>query len=181
MSSQIILITGGMRSGKSKEALKISKKFPGPKIFVATAEAFDDGMRERIKRHKEERDKDFETIEEPLYLGKAIQKISSGVVIIDCLTVWTNNLLYHFNNDEKTIQIEIESFFKAVESSSLNLIIITNEVGSGVIPVSELSRKFIDRLGRLNQEIASISDEVILMTSGISLTIKGDKNEILPR
>ena len=173
-----ILITGGVRSGKSRFALSLAKASAQPKIFLATAQLFDSEMAKRIECHQKERDGKFSTVEEPLYLSKAVDGLlANSVVIIDCLTLWLNNLLFHFKDDEKRIQEQIALFIKSFRSSPANIIIVTNETGWGIMPVNELSRQYIEKAGALNQEIAAISDEVVLMVSGVPLWAKGKTNE----
>ncbi|OGX26449.1 MAG: hypothetical protein A2787_08575 [Omnitrophica WOR_2 bacterium RIFCSPHIGHO2_01_FULL_48_9] len=170
-----ILLTGGVKSGKSRLALALAQKFVGKKVFIATAEAFDDEMKAGIARHQEERSKSFFVIEEPAQLAKAIQmaESSAGVIVIDCLTVWVNNLLYHLKEDEQAAREEQKLFLDALQHTRTNIIVVTNEVGSGILPENALARKFIYELGILNQKAAQVCDEVIFMVSGIPQRIKG--------
>lgn len=170
-----ILITGGVRSGKSRYALDLVHKITEKKIFIATAQAFDVGMAMRIKKHQQERGIDFVTMEEPLYLAQALKDASpqAPLVIIDCLTVWVNNLFYHLQHDQSKIQEQFDLFLAVLAESSLHIIIVTNEVGLGIMPDNQLGRRFIDELGSLNQRVASLSDEVIMMVAGLPQIIKG--------
>jgi len=177
-----IFITGGMRSGKSRYALTLSKRFLDRRIFLATAQPIDEEMKKRIEKHQKERGTNFMTVEEPIYLGKALKGLSNGVggmVIIDCLTVWVNNLFYHMKEDEVKIKTEIDLFVDVLVKSSCNFIVISNESGWGVIPPNKLSRQFIDVLGSLNQRLAAMSDGVVLMVSGIPQWLKGNGYEKL--
>ena len=169
-----MLITGGIRSGKSAYALKLTENLSAPKIFLATAEALDDSMITRIKNHQEERGQTFQTIEEPLNIDETLQSLPENTsgVIIDCMTLWVNNLLYKLEEDEQRIQEKISSFLKVLKNVSTQVYIVTNEVGLGIIPENKMARRYIDLLGRLNQDIAEISDEVIFMVSGIAQKIK---------
>lgn len=172
------MITGGVRSGKSRFALSLANEFVQPKIFVATAQAFDPEMKIRIERHQKERSASFSTVEEPLYLSKSIDNLPPGsVAIIDCLTLWLNNLLFHFKDEETRIAEQINLFIRSFKNSPANIIVITNETGWGIVPGNELSRQYIEKAGLLNQEIAAISDEVILMVSGLPVWMKGKKND----
>jgi len=162
-----ILITGGIKSGKSSLALKIASNFEGKKVFVATAEPFDSEMKDRIERHRRERGSEFLTIEEPLYLNRVLKKLNCSVAVVDCLTVWCGNLMHYGRLDL------IDDFIEAFKSLDYNIVVITNEVGLGVVPSNRLSREYIERLGLLNQKIASISDIVIFMVSGQPLFLKG--------
>ncbi len=172
----LTLILGGIKSGKSRYALELARErqLEGPIGFIATAEPFDEDMKTRIRRHQQERDSRFFTIEEPLYLSRAAadgwQK--SPRLVADCLTLWLNNLLFHFSDPEK-IQNETAAFLQAAAERKGHLILVSNETGSGLVSENALSRRYIDALGNLNQQIARISDEVILMTAGIPRLIKG--------
>ncbi len=172
----LTLITGGIRSGKSRYALELAQQMAvnGPKCFIATAEPLDEEMKIRIVRHKQERGQDFITIEEPLHLAETIEKAQKeyGLLLIDCLTLWTNNLLYHFSDEPFRIRQEIKKFTDTVSAKKTEMIFVTNEIGLGLIPENPLSRRYVDELGNLNQSIARISDEVIFMVSGIPTQIK---------
>jgi adenosylcobinamide kinase / adenosylcobinamide-phosphate guanylyltransferase len=170
--NKITLITGGARSGKSSHALALAKDYR-KKAFIATASAFDDEMSKRIERHRKDRDDSFFLIEEPLDLSKAIADIpqSSEIAIIDCLTVWVCNLL--INPDSKrSPESPIAGLLERLKNPPCNILIVTNEVGMGIIPDNEISREYRDALGSLNQKIASIAHQVVLMISGIPVLIK---------
>ena len=166
-----ILITGGVKSGKSRFALKIAREIEKEeKIFIATARPIDEEMEDKIEKHKKERGSDFQTVEEPIHLGDTLKKINQSTVVIDCLTLWLSNLFFEVRESEKLF--EIESFIQALKEFGGNIIIVTNEVGWGIIPESETSRNYQAELGRLNQEVAEICDEVYVLISGIPLKIK---------
>ena len=168
------LILGGMRSGKSRYALTLAQNKQGLKIFLATAEALDEGMRDRIAKHQQERAAEFLTVEEPLYLARALRNLppAPGVILIDCLTLWINNLLFYFPQDPQSIARERVDFFSALKDLRSDVILVSNEIGWGVLSENKLARNFVDELGRLNQEIAQVCDEVILMVSGLPQYIK---------
>ena len=172
----LTLITGGIRSGKSAYALERAKEFSGLKTFVATAEPLDEEMKIRIKSHQRERSADFLTLEEPLHLSRALKKVPSncGLVLIDCLTLWVNNLLFYSQKNPDQIENEIQMFEEELSSQARDILIVTNEVGLGLISENALSRQYIDLLGRLNQKIAKLCDEVVLLVSGIPTRIKGE-------
>jgi len=172
---KIILITGGGRSGKSRYALGLAEAYP-KKAFIATAEPIDKEMEERIIKHRQERGEAFLTIEEPLDLSKAIYSLPRDieVAVIDCLTVWLGNLMHRTEKTDRLFP-EVTSFLKALKASSCDLIIITNEVGMGVIPSNKLARQYRDISGQLNQSVACLADQVILMVSGFPLIIKGER------
>ena len=166
-----ILITGGVKSGKSRFALKIAREIEKEeKIFIATARPIDEEMEDKIEKHEKERGSDFQTVEEPIHLGDILTKINQSTVVIDCLTLWLSNLFFEVRESEKLF--EIESFIQALKEFGGNIIIVTNEVGWGIIPESETSRNYQAELGRLNQEVAEICDEVYVLISGIPSKIK---------
>ena len=166
-----ILITGGVKSGKSRFALKIAREIEKEeKIFIATARPIDEEMEDKIEKHEKERGSDFQTVEEPIHLGDILTKINQSTVVIDCLTLWLSNLFFEVRESEKLF--EIESFIQALKEFGGNIIIVTNEVGWGIIPESETSRNYQAELGRLNQEVAEICDVVYVLISGIPSKIK---------
>lgn len=177
MSNKTILVTGGSRSGKSRYALQLSENF-NKKIFLATAEPLDKEMRERIRRHQEERGKDWVVIEEPLNLTEALKKETNryDVLLLDCITLWLNNLIMNGNGRE-TILEKLNLFIKECKKSNANIIVITNELGSGIIPMEASARSFRDVAGETNQILAAEFDEVVNMVSGIPVIIKNSKNK----
>jgi len=172
--SHITLITGGARSGKSSHALSLARRYPLPRTFIATAEPFDEDMRRRIERHRAERAADFRTRESPLDLATAIQELSgeTRVAVVDCLTVWLGNLLHHFS-DTPQLQEQIDRFLSAIENPPCDLIVVTNEVGMGIVPHNDLARQFRDLAGTLNQQAAARADRVVLIVSGCPVFVKG--------
>ncbi len=176
--NKIILITGGSRSGKSRMALEKIAPYPR-KLFVATAVAMDEEMKKRIEKHQRERGIDFITVEEPIHLASVLRPHAGQVdaILVDCLTFWLNNLFHYFGGDvageSHRPAEEIENLLKVLDEKPTTLILVTNEINMGVIPADPLTRHFIAEQGRLNQEIARRSDEVILMISGIPQILKG--------
>lgn len=166
-----ILVTGGIKSGKSRIALKLASDIEsGEKFFIATARAIDPEMQEKIAKHKGERGNDFRTQEEPIHLGAALRRIDPSTAVVDCLTLWVSNLLFELSEEEKLSAIE--DFFAALREASGSIIIVTNEVGWGIIPSDEVSRQYQNELGTLNQQVAQVCDEVYVMFSGIRMRIK---------
>lgn len=168
------LILGGARSGKSThaEALALAARARSEKpkklTYIATATAGDDEMSERIKRHKLRRSEQWLTIEEPLDLASAISKLDdSSIVLIDCLTLWLSNCL-HANcwDKQKTMLLN------ALAQSKADIIMVSNEVGSGIVPMGELSRQFVDESGWLHQELAQLCENVSLIIAGLPLSLK---------
>ncbi|HJO93047.1 MAG TPA: bifunctional adenosylcobinamide kinase/adenosylcobinamide-phosphate guanylyltransferase [Victivallales bacterium] len=168
----IYLLTGGVRSGKSSYALVLAQKAVRP-FYIATAWAGDGEMEERIKNHKAERGECWTTIEETITLDQAItQAISSGsdCIVIDCITMWVSNLLM---GDKIDIQLQVNNFIDELERiNKTDIIMVTNEVGLGIVPDNELSRKYRDLLGFTNQKLAKVAEKVIFMISGILMEIK---------
>lgn len=161
----MILITGGERSGKSNFAIDLAMH-KEKKAFIATAEPFDDEMRSRIEKHKRDRRGTFDTFEEPLYLWKALEMtVHYDTCVIDCMTTWIGNLMYH-DVDSK---VETEKFLSNLNG---NEIIVSNEVGMGIIPADKMTRTYVETLGKLNQEIAKMANEVFFMVAGIPLKVK---------
>jgi adenosylcobinamide kinase / adenosylcobinamide-phosphate guanylyltransferase len=160
-----LFITGGIKSGKSSYALSRANLLEGNKNFLATAVPFDKEMKNRIIRHKEERGPEYNTIEESL----DIHLFSKDNIILDCVTVWMNNLFYNGREDEW--KIILNSF---LEANTGNIIIVSNEVGLGNIPMDPLGRKYNEYLAAANKIIAASMDELVLMVSGIPLRIKGE-------
>jgi adenosylcobinamide kinase/adenosylcobinamide-phosphate guanylyltransferase len=169
---RIILITGGSRSGKSKIALDLAAHY-GNKGFIATAEATDDEMRARIERHRRERDSSYLTVEEPVNLDRAIESLPEviEVAVLDCITVWLGNLFYHDKITDGTCQ-EIDAFLHSLQAPPCHLVLVTNEVGMGVVPADADTRLFRDTAGSINQILAELAQEVIFSISGIPLRVK---------
>lgn len=173
--SLITLITGGSRSGKSRFALEKIQPFPR-KVFLATATAFDPEMEKRIQKHRAERSSDFLTLEEPLHLGCTLRKYApvADALLVDCLTLWLNNLFHSL--EEKEARREIEDFLAALDERPGRIFLVTNEISMGVIGADPATRRFVDEQGRLNQEAARRADEVVLMVAGIPQYLKKEKS-----
>lgn len=169
---RILLITGGVRSGKSRYALAAAKPY-ARRAFVATAVALDEEMTHRIRRHQAERRGKFATVEEPEDLAGALQSIpaGTGVAVIDCLTVWLGNLMHRHGASRRAFP-EMSAFLRALKSPPCDLIIVTNEVGFGIVPENAMARAFRDMAGTLNRRVAERATDVILMISGIPVSIK---------
>lgn len=176
--AQHILITGGSRSGKSYYAQKMAEALEGKKIFLATCpKGIDAEMDQRILRHQNDRDtNNWTTIEIETDLNKVSSYIDeASVVLIDCLTLWVNNMLFHFEKGihEDRIEKELLDFRKNVQKVNCKFIWVSNEIGMGIIPDNQASRKYRDLVGRANQTVASFSEEVYLLVSGCPLQVKG--------
>ncbi len=177
----LILVTGGSRSGKSGFALELARRFEGPRIFLATAQPLDDEMARRIAAHQRDRPAGWELREEPIHVPDALADAlrSARTVIVDCVTVWMANMLLGDDSfDEGSAAVHagvLVSGVRAAESAggaNGAVIVVTNEVGSGIVPDNALSRRFRDCAGRANQVIAREADEVYSMVAGIPIRIK---------
>jgi len=172
----LTLLIGGVRSGKSSLAVQMGEHHGRPVQFVATGEAFDDGMATRIARHRAERPPDWRTIEAPLALAEALYDAPSDhVLIVDCLTVWLGNLFaYVATESERSALCDdvVEALAQRREQNAELTIVVTNEVGMGVHPETEMGRQYRDELGRLNQLVALRADRTLLMVAGRALRLE---------
>jgi adenosylcobinamide kinase / adenosylcobinamide-phosphate guanylyltransferase len=171
----ITLITGGARSGKSSFALEMAGKDYDRRVFIATAVAFDEEMTTRIAQHQRGRGDLFHTLEEPVHLAETLAAVPPGteVVLVDCLTVWIGNLYHHFQQNEELVRSHVDEFLKVVPQVSYDLILVTNEVGWGIVPENPLARSFRDLAGYLNRKVAEKAKSVYLLCCGIPLELKG--------
>jgi len=170
---ETVLITGGARSGKSSFAIECVSRF-ARKGFLATAVACDDEMRDRIRRHREERDASFVTMEESYDLAESIEKLAQSVdcIVVDCITVWLSTVLYRHRNMEGPFP-PVEDFLDFLRNTPCPLFVVTNEVGMGIVPGNEIARRFRDLAGTVNRRIAACADTVVFMVSGLPLLVKG--------
>jgi adenosylcobinamide kinase/adenosylcobinamide-phosphate guanylyltransferase len=170
----ITLITGGARSGKSMQALKLALPYQR-KFFVATGQALDDEMTARIEFHRTTRPPDFQTVEEPIQVVAALEKLdkNADLVVLDCLTLWISNLMQRHGMDDGPVLAEADKLAAALTHAPFASIVVTDEVGSGIVPTDHAeSRRFRDLLGWTNQKIAAVADDVILMVAGYPLKLK---------
>ncbi len=170
---RIIFITGGARSGKSKYATKLAKNMTSKVIFLATGIAKDQEMKERIERHKKSRPNGWRTIEETRNISSVLVDIHPpcDLVIIDCLTFFVSNLLLQ-GVDEETILQETKKIVDTMLQVDYTTIVVSNEVGGGIVPDNELARRFRDIIGLANQTMAKSAHEVYLVVSGIPIKLK---------
>ena len=185
MAEQCILILGGARSGKSRFAQEMALRFSGRVLFVATGEALDEEMRQRIEEHKRRRPPSWRTVEVATGVGRKIREDigDAQIVIVDCLTLLVSNVIGWHGNDpeqitpelvDKRLTVEIEEFVGCIEDSNATFILVSNEVGMGLVPENSLGRLYRDLLGKVNQVLAERADCVYFMLSGIPLKLKGD-------
>jgi len=168
--SQLTFVLGGARSGKSRYAEQVAMASPPPWIYLATAEQFDDEMAARIAEHKSRRSRDWQTIDAPRDLAGALGALpASATILVDCLTLWLSNLmLAGCDVDAETGRLE-----QAMLAHKAPLVLVSNEVGSGIVPDNALARRFRDAQGRLNQTVAARADRVVLLVAGLPMIVKG--------
>jgi adenosylcobinamide kinase/adenosylcobinamide-phosphate guanylyltransferase len=180
MSRTLTFILGGARSGKSAYALRLAAQLGGRVRYVATAEAGDDEMAARIAAHRAERPPGWETLEAPRNIGAALRQAPPvDVVVVDCLTLLANNVIVPLPEPvaadlaEAVLLGEIESLFDAYRASEAHWLIVSNELGLGLVPPYPLGRVYRDALGRANQHVAAAADNVLFMVAGLPLALKG--------
>ena len=169
--SRIILITGGQRSGKSSYAEDLALSLADNPVYMATAHVWDDEFRERVRYHQERRGPQWTNIEEEKYLSR--HDLTWRVVVIDCVTLWLTNFFFESQNQDTQLTLAaVKEEFDRFVAQDATFIFVTNEIGSGGVSVDAVQRRFTDLQGWMNQYIASRADEVILMVSGIPVTVK---------
>jgi adenosylcobinamide kinase / adenosylcobinamide-phosphate guanylyltransferase len=166
---KLTLVLGGARSGKSRYAEGLIAALPPPWVFVATAEPGDEEMRSRIAVHRARRATSWQTVEAPHELAEAVVLAQPMPVVVDCLTLWLSNLMLAAAD----IDAEIRRLDRALDAVSAPIVLVSNEVGSGIVPEHPLGRKFRDAQGMLNQRMAARADRVVLMVAGLPLAVKG--------
>ncbi|MEL7344348.1 MAG: bifunctional adenosylcobinamide kinase/adenosylcobinamide-phosphate guanylyltransferase [Pseudomonadota bacterium] len=165
----VILYIGGARSGKSALAEGRVRAASDAPYYIATAQAGDDEMAARIARHRADRGQGWRVIEEPLDLIGALAACEGGVCLVDCLTLWLSNVMLA----ERDVAGETDRLLAALAASAGTVVLVTNEVGQGIVPQNALARAFRDSAGRLNQGVAALADEVVLVTAGLAQVLKG--------
>ena len=173
MTKRIYFITGGARSGKSTFAERLANGMTGKRAYIATAQALDAEMAERIRNHRERRGAAWDTYEEPLAIAELLMRLNGRyqLALLDCLTLWLSNVMAHSGGDD-AVSSRSDELIAAVERFEGSCIIVSNEVGLGIVPDNPLARKFRDLAGILNQKMAKVADNVYFMTSGIPMKIK---------
>lgn len=174
MGKKLIFITGGCRSGKSRFALNYANQHFSKKIYLATCGVLDEEMARRVEDHKKIRGPEWQTIEESVAIVDKIRQYGDKVevILLDCITLWLSNLLMKWNSDSR-IMDEADRFIDVIKQNQTSLIIVSNEVGMGIVPAEPLGRRFRDLSGIVNQKIAEVADTVIYMVSGIPMFLKG--------
>ena len=171
MTTSTLLVLGGARSGKSRFAQARAEAEEGALVYIATGQAFDTEMAERIERHRADRGPRWRTVEAPLALAGAIaaEARPGQVVLVDCLTLWASHLML----GEQDIEAETKRLAEAIRAARGPLIVVSNEVGLGIVPENALARRFRDVAGRINQAVAEIVAEAVFVAAGLPLRLKG--------
>lgn len=170
----ISLILGGARSGKSALAEKIARESGLAVHYLATAQTWDEEMVQRVAHHQQSRPAEWPTIEEPLEIVPVIQAQAENCLLLDCLTLWLTNLL--LLDDEQALTAYQQAFLDQLQQGfSGHLILVSNEVGQGIVPNNALARRFVDEAGRLHQRIAALADQVIFVTAGLPQVLKSPR------
>ncbi|WP_245259359.1 bifunctional adenosylcobinamide kinase/adenosylcobinamide-phosphate guanylyltransferase [Methylobacterium sp. 77] len=167
LSPRMTLVLGGARSGKSLHAERMIESCPAPWLYLATAQAWDDEMRERIALHRERRPPEWITRDVPIDLAQAIAA-SDGPVLVDCLTLWLTNLIL----SEADVEAASAALIEACERAPGPVVLVGNEVGLGIVPDNALARRFRDAAGRLHQRLAARADHVVFMVAGLPMIVK---------
>lgn len=166
---QSTLVIGGARSGKSRYAEQLVTSLQPPWTYVATAQPSDHEMAARIEEHRNRRGAPWRTVEAPLDLVATLQSLSA-TALVDCLTLWLSNLMFA----ERDVDAEFERLEQLLDAPKLPLVMVSNEVGSGIVPDNALARRFRDLQGRLNQRVAARADRVVLVVAGLPMVLKGE-------
>lgn len=167
------LILGGARSGKSRLAQQMAQDFDLPVVYIATAQALDEEMQQRIVMHQQQRPVTWQLCETPRYLAQNLTQVdrNNQVILIDCLTLWMSNLL--LDPDPNTQVLECQKLLQILPTLRSEVILVSNETGLGVVPMGQLSRQFVDESGRLHQQLAQLADTVTFCVAGLPMRLKG--------
>lgn len=169
MTANLTFVLGGARSGKSRYAETMLMGHPGPWTYIATAQAYDAEMEDRIRHHRDRRDSHWRTLDAPLDLAEKLQECALGEpVLVDCLTLWLTNVML----DDRDVQAECERLTTVLSKPRGRWVVVSNEVGLGIVPDNALARRFRDDAGRLNQMVAACADKVVFMVSGLPMAVK---------
>ena len=173
MSTDITLVLGGARSGKSRHAEGLVTATPGPRVYIATAQIWDEEMADRVARHRQDRGPGWTTVEEPLDLPGALRRhAAAGTgVLVDCLTLWLSNLMMA----EADIPAKSAELLGALAEVEGRVVLVSNEVGLGIVPDNALARRFRDHAGRLHQDVAALATRVVFVAAGLPMVLKGER------
>ena len=169
------LILGGARSGKSRLAEQIAKDSGLSVVYIATAQALDEEMQQRIQHHQQQRPSHWQLSEEPIFLADQLLQLDqeNQLILVDCLTLWLTNLL--LAEDTALQQQQTEKLLKVLPQLKSDIILVSNETGLGVVPMGEISRRFVDEAGRLHQALGQLADKVVFCVAGFPMILKGEK------
>jgi len=172
--ARLIYITGGARSGKSRYAQQLAEQHPGELLYIAPAEVLDDEMAERVARHRQLRGARWSLLEEPLRLAERLPAAARGksAVLLDCATLWLSNLFFHYGEELPPMLQEVDRLTAVAAELAVPLYLVSNELGSGVVPENALARRFRDLAGAVNQQLAAAADEAWLVVSGLPVRLK---------
>lgn len=175
----VTLVLGGVRSGKSRFALELAMRATSV-TFVATARSCDDEMRSKIERHRAERPSHWDTKEALLAIAEAVRAEDdrNQLVVVDCLTLFASNLMEAHGEDRSAIACAVDELCGSLRDADRSVVLVSNEVGSGIVPAYVAGRQFRDLLGEINQRVAAVSDQVVLMIAGLPLAIKGNLEDL---
>lgn len=169
---ELFLYLGGAKSGKTRLAQARAETFPAPRVYLATAQALDEEMDLRIKNHQAERGPDWRTLEAPLAPDAALAGLKDGApVLLDCITLWLSNLMAE-TEDQAALRARVDDLAAAIKNYGGPVVVVSNELGGGIVPMNALARKFRDIAGLANQRLAEAADEVYLVTAGLPLKLK---------
>ena len=171
---QMVFITGGTRSGKSSFAQQRCEAYPGELLYIAPAEAADDEMLQRVRLHQETRGERWHLLEEPLWLTEKLVEAATGksALLLDCVTLWVSNLFFHFEEKSAPVLAEVDRFIELAWQLDEPLYLVSNELGSGIVPENRMARQFRDLAGIVNQRLAAAADEAWVVVSGLPLKLK---------
>ncbi|MCH7313182.1 bifunctional adenosylcobinamide kinase/adenosylcobinamide-phosphate guanylyltransferase [Acinetobacter sp. ANC 3882] len=169
------LILGGARSGKSRLAEQIAKDSGLAVVYIATAQALDEEMQQRIEHHRQQRPEHWQVCEEPIYLAEQILQLDqpNQLILVDCLTLWLSNLL--LAEDINLQQQQMQKLFDILPQLQSRIILVSNETGLGVVPMGEISRRFVDEAGRLHQTLGQLAQKVVFCVAGFPMILKDEK------
>ena len=169
------LILGGARSGKSRLAEQVAKDSGLLVVYIATAQALDEEMQQRIQHHQQQRPSHWQLSEEPIFLADQLLQVDqeNQLILVDCLTLWLTNLL--LAEDTALQQQQTEKLLKVLPQLKSDIILVSNETGLGIVPMGEISRRFVDEAGRLHQALGQLADKVVFCVAGFPMILKGEK------
>ena len=171
---RLIYVTGGARSGKSGYAQQLAEQQPGELLYIAPAEVLDEEMAERVELHRQERGERWALLEEPLRLSERLPAVAldKSALLLDCVTIWLSNLFFHYGEERTPILDEVDRLLGVIEKLTVPLYLVSNELGSGIVPDNALARSFRDLAGTVNRKLAAAADEAWLVVSGLPVKLK---------